>query len=161
MPAGLCLQALYPVFYLPQVLLTLGTMYSGSAVFDKDNTSGFGTKKNPPLVYAYMRLHHFPQQVRIFLFPFFLCRLSGDKRITAVSVSYSFASGSAAACQANPRRPVCAFMCVPERFQPFRYRCRLHSRLMSFARSATFSALCRSLLCIPFLLRPAVNGFCM
>lgn len=32
---------------------TLGTMYSGSAVFDKDNTSGFGTKKNPPLVYAY------------------------------------------------------------------------------------------------------------
>ena len=31
----------------------LGTMYSGSAVFDKDNTSGFGTKKNPPLVYAY------------------------------------------------------------------------------------------------------------
>lgn len=32
---------------------TLGTMFSGSAVFDKDNTSGFGTKKNPPLVYAY------------------------------------------------------------------------------------------------------------
>lgn len=32
---------------------TLGTMYSGSAVYDKDNTSGFGTKKNPPLVYAY------------------------------------------------------------------------------------------------------------
>ena len=32
---------------------SLGTMYSGSAVFDKDNTSGFGTKKNPPLVYAY------------------------------------------------------------------------------------------------------------
>ena len=32
---------------------TLGTMYSGSAVFDKDNTSGFGTKKNAPLVYAY------------------------------------------------------------------------------------------------------------
>ena len=32
---------------------TLGTMYSGSAVFDKDNTSGFGTEKNPPLVYAY------------------------------------------------------------------------------------------------------------
>ena len=31
----------------------LGTMYSGSAVFDKENTSGFGTKKNPPLVYAY------------------------------------------------------------------------------------------------------------
>lgn len=32
---------------------TLGTMFSGSAVFDRDNTSGFGTKKNPPLVYAY------------------------------------------------------------------------------------------------------------
>ena len=31
----------------------LGTMYSGSAVFDKQNTSGFGTKNNPPLVYAY------------------------------------------------------------------------------------------------------------
>ena len=31
----------------------LGTMYSGSAVFDKDNTSGFGTKTNPPIVYAY------------------------------------------------------------------------------------------------------------
>lgn len=31
----------------------LGTMYSGSAVFDEENTSGFGTKKNPPLVYAY------------------------------------------------------------------------------------------------------------
>ena len=31
----------------------LGTMYSGSAVFDAQNTSGFGTKKNPPLVYAY------------------------------------------------------------------------------------------------------------
>ena len=31
----------------------LGTMYSGSAVFDKNNTSGFGTKNNPPLVYAY------------------------------------------------------------------------------------------------------------
>ncbi|MBR6031483.1 MAG: glycoside hydrolase family 32 protein [Bacteroidaceae bacterium] len=31
----------------------LGTMYSGSAVFDKDNTSGFGTKSCPPLVYAY------------------------------------------------------------------------------------------------------------
>ena len=39
----------------PPVLFpdTLGTMFSGSAVFDKDNTSGFGTKKNPPLVYAY------------------------------------------------------------------------------------------------------------
>ena len=31
----------------------LGTMYSGSAVYDEQNTSGFGTKKNPPLVYAY------------------------------------------------------------------------------------------------------------
>ena len=39
----------------PPVLFpdTLGTMFSGSAVFDKDNTSGFGTKKNPPLVFAY------------------------------------------------------------------------------------------------------------
>lgn len=32
---------------------SLGTMFSGSAVFDRDNTSGFGTKKVPPLVYAY------------------------------------------------------------------------------------------------------------
>jgi len=31
----------------------LGTMYSGSAVFDEQNTSGFGTEKCPPLVYAY------------------------------------------------------------------------------------------------------------
>ena len=31
----------------------IGTMFSGSAVFDKDNTSGFGTSKQPPLVYAY------------------------------------------------------------------------------------------------------------
>lgn len=31
----------------------LGTMYSGSAVFDEHNTSGFGTEKCPPLVYAY------------------------------------------------------------------------------------------------------------
>lgn len=39
----------------PPVLFpdTLGTMFSGSAVFDRDNTSGFGTKKNPPIVYAY------------------------------------------------------------------------------------------------------------
>ncbi len=31
----------------------LGTMFSGSAVCDSLNTSGFGTKMNPPLVYAY------------------------------------------------------------------------------------------------------------
>jgi levanase/fructan beta-fructosidase len=31
----------------------LGTMYSGSAVFDERNTSGFGSEKHPPLVYAY------------------------------------------------------------------------------------------------------------
>lgn len=31
----------------------LGTMYSGSAIFDEQNTSGFGSKRNPPLVYAY------------------------------------------------------------------------------------------------------------
>ena len=31
----------------------LGTMFSGSAVFDEQNTSGFGTPKCPPLVYAY------------------------------------------------------------------------------------------------------------
>lgn len=31
----------------------LGTMFSGSAVFDKDNTSGFGNAQNPPLVFAY------------------------------------------------------------------------------------------------------------
>lgn len=31
----------------------LGTMFSGSAVWDEHNTSGFGTRKNPPLVYAY------------------------------------------------------------------------------------------------------------
>ena len=31
----------------------LGTMFSGSAVFDEQNTSGFGTRKSPPLVYAY------------------------------------------------------------------------------------------------------------
>lgn len=35
----------------------LGTMFSGSAVFDSDNTSGFGTKENPPLVYAYTADH--------------------------------------------------------------------------------------------------------
>lgn len=29
---------------------SLGTIFSGSAVLDKQNTSGFGTKKNPPLV---------------------------------------------------------------------------------------------------------------
>lgn len=31
----------------------MGTMFSGSAVVDENNTSGFGTKKNPPIVYAY------------------------------------------------------------------------------------------------------------
>lgn len=31
----------------------IGTMFSGSAVYDDNNTSGFGTEKNPPLVYAY------------------------------------------------------------------------------------------------------------
>ena len=31
----------------------LGTMFSGSAIFDAQNTSGFGTKRNPPIVYAY------------------------------------------------------------------------------------------------------------
>jgi levanase/fructan beta-fructosidase len=31
----------------------LGTMYSGSAVFDEQNTSSFGTRESPPLVYAY------------------------------------------------------------------------------------------------------------
>ncbi len=31
----------------------LGTMFSGSAVYDRENTSGFGTKNNPPLVIAY------------------------------------------------------------------------------------------------------------
>ena len=32
---------------------SLGTMFSGSAVYDKDNTSGFGEKGNAPLVFAY------------------------------------------------------------------------------------------------------------
>ncbi len=32
---------------------TIGTMFSGSAVVDYDNTSGFGSKKNPPMVVAY------------------------------------------------------------------------------------------------------------
>ena len=31
----------------------MGTMFSGSAVIDYDNTSGFGSKKNPPMVVAY------------------------------------------------------------------------------------------------------------
>ena len=31
----------------------MGTMFSGSAVVDPKNTSGFGTAKNPPIVYAY------------------------------------------------------------------------------------------------------------
>lgn len=32
---------------------SLGTMFSGSAVIDKQNTSGLGTKKNPPMVLLY------------------------------------------------------------------------------------------------------------
>ena len=32
---------------------SLGTMFSGSAVFDEQNTSGFGNSNNPPLVFAY------------------------------------------------------------------------------------------------------------
>ena len=35
----------------------IGTMFSGSAVYDDNNTSGFGTEKNPPLVYAYTADH--------------------------------------------------------------------------------------------------------
>ncbi len=31
----------------------LGTMFSGSAVWDQENTSGLGSKQHPPLVYAY------------------------------------------------------------------------------------------------------------
>ena len=31
----------------------LGTMFSGSAVFDRENSSGFGTRNRPPLVFAY------------------------------------------------------------------------------------------------------------
>lgn len=31
----------------------IGSMYSGSAIIDYDNTSGFGSKKNPPMVVAY------------------------------------------------------------------------------------------------------------
>ena len=31
----------------------LGTMYSGSAVYDKENTSGFGTQEHPPIVAMY------------------------------------------------------------------------------------------------------------
>lgn len=37
----------------------LGTIFSGSAVFDKDNTSGLGTKDNPPLVAIYTYNHQF------------------------------------------------------------------------------------------------------
>lgn len=33
-------------------------MMSGSAVFDKNNTSGFGTKDNPPIVAIYSELRH-------------------------------------------------------------------------------------------------------
>lgn len=32
---------------------TIGTMFSGSAIIDFDNTSGFGSKENPPMVVAY------------------------------------------------------------------------------------------------------------
>lgn len=32
---------------------SLGTMFSGSAVLDTENTSGLGSKRNPPIVYAY------------------------------------------------------------------------------------------------------------
>lgn len=40
---------------LPAALIPdgLGTMYSGSAVIDRSNTSGFGTAKNPAMVAAY------------------------------------------------------------------------------------------------------------
>lgn len=37
----------------------LGTIFSGSAVFDKNNTSGLGTKDNPPLVALYTYNHQF------------------------------------------------------------------------------------------------------
>ena len=37
----------------------LGTIFSGSAVFDKNNTSGLGTKDNPPLVAIYTYNHQF------------------------------------------------------------------------------------------------------
>ncbi len=32
---------------------SMGTMYSGSAIFDKDNVSGLGTKENPPILIYY------------------------------------------------------------------------------------------------------------
>ncbi len=32
---------------------SLGTMFSGSAVFDRENSSGFGSRKHPPMVVAY------------------------------------------------------------------------------------------------------------
>ena len=32
---------------------SLGMMFSGSAVFDRENTSGLGSKRHPPLVFAY------------------------------------------------------------------------------------------------------------
>lgn len=37
----------------------LGTIFSGSAVFDKNNTSGLGTKDNPPVVAIYTYNHQF------------------------------------------------------------------------------------------------------
>jgi fructan beta-fructosidase len=37
----------------------LGSIFSGSAVFDKNNTSGLGTKENPPLVAIYTYNHQF------------------------------------------------------------------------------------------------------
>lgn len=37
----------------------LGTIFSGSAVFDKHNTSGLGSKENPPLVAIYTYNHQF------------------------------------------------------------------------------------------------------
>lgn len=39
---------------------SLGYIFSGSAVVDRNNTSGFGTKENPPLVAIYT--YHHPEQ---------------------------------------------------------------------------------------------------
>jgi fructan beta-fructosidase len=41
---------------------SLGLIFSGSAVLDKDNTSGFGSKENPPLVAIFT--HHSQSQER-------------------------------------------------------------------------------------------------